>query len=388
MRPAVSNLVALAAGGTGGHMFPAEALARELLDRGVAVALVTDRRGTGFAGLGTAVAVHHVSGAGVTGRSPVQRLGAVARLALGYLQARGALRRLGPQVVVGFGGYASVPTVLAAAHRGIPVVLHEQNAVLGRANRLLARRATVIATSFPTVAAIPAGAAARIRETGNPVRAAIAAATRGPYRPPSPSDPLRLLVTGGSQGAAVFSRLIPAAVAAAPAALRSRLDIVQQARPEDVEQVRNAYAEMGVKATVAAFFEDLPERLARAHLVICRAGASTVAELTRAGRPAVLVPYPSATDDHQTRNAEALEAAGAAWLLAERGLDPASLAERVEALAAKPEALGRAAAAARAIAHDRAAEALAEVVIALLPDNREAPHRGRPDHGERREQAA
>jgi UDP-N-acetylglucosamine--N-acetylmuramyl-(pentapeptide) pyrophosphoryl-undecaprenol N-acetylglucosamine transferase len=394
MSPAVSNPVALAAGGTGGHMFPAEALARELLGRGLSVALITDRRGTGFGGLAAAVPVHRVSGAGVAGRSVLQRIGAVLWLAVGYLQARAVLSRLAPRVIVGFGGYASVPAVLAAAHRGAAVVLHEQNAVLGRANRLLASRATVIATSFPHVAAVPPAAAGRVRETGNPVRAAVAKVAATPYRPPAPGGPVRLLITGGSQGAAVFSRLVPEALALAPEALRRRLEVVQQARPEDLDRVRQRYQELGIKATLSSFFEDLPERLARAHLVVCRAGASTVAELTRAGRPAILVPFPSAIDDHQTRNAQALEANGAAWLLAERGLEPRTLADRLAELAAAPDRLAAAAAAARSIAHDGAAAALAEVVVGLLPGNGEAPNgestgRGRaPDPGAGRERAA
>ena len=360
------HLVLLAAGGTGGHLFPAEALAGELLGRGRRVGLVTDRRGGGFGGRLAEVAVHRISAGAMTGTGLLGRAQGALRLALGLFQARALIARLAPSAVVGFGGYPSVPTVLAAARARLPILLHEQNAVLGRANRLLARRATLIAGAFPGLA-IPGGTP--LVATGNPVRPTIAALAGRPYRAPAPEDTLHLLVLGGSQGARVFSRIVPAAIALLPAVLRTRLVIAQQCRPEDLESVRAAYAGLGIAARLASFFDDVPALLAEAHLVIARAGASTVAELAAIGRPALLVPYPYAADDHQTANAASSAAAGAAWPLAEQTLTAESLAARLAALAEDPAALAAAAAAAAGSARLDAAERLADLVGDLLPDN-------------------
>jgi UDP-N-acetylglucosamine--N-acetylmuramyl-(pentapeptide) pyrophosphoryl-undecaprenol N-acetylglucosamine transferase len=356
--------IALAAGGTGGHMFPAEALAGELLARGHTIALVTDRRGGGFGERLPAVETHRIAAGGLAGTGLVGRAQGVVQLGLGFVQARALIGRLRPAVVVGFGGYASVPAMMAASFAGIPTVLHEQNAVLGRANKLLARRATRIATSFPTVVGVGSD---RATVTGNPVRPGVAALADAVY--PVVIDELRILVVGGSQGARVFSRLIPEAVALLPAQLQRRLTIAQQARPEDLETARANYAKASAKVELAPFFGDMPERLRVAHLVVSRSGASTVAELTAAGRPAVLVPYPFATDDHQTANARALESAGAAWLMPESATTPALLAERMAALAADPEALVRAAAAARGLGRRDAAARLADLVTSLIRGN-------------------
>ena len=358
-------LILLAAGGTGGHLFPAEALAGELLSRGHRVALVTDRRGGGFGERLPAVAVHRISAGQMTGTSVIGRAQGALQLAIGLFQARGLIARLGPAAIVGFGGYPSVPTVLAAVRAGRPVLLHEQNAVLGRANRLLARRATLIAGAFPGLS-IPGGAPLAV--TGNPVRPAVAAQSGQPYRAPASEEPLHVLVLGGSQGARVFSRLVPEAVALLPAALRTRLVLAQQCRPEDLDGVRATYAKLGVAARLASFFEDVPTLLAEAHLVIARAGASTVAELAAIGRPALLVPYPYAADDHQTANAAAAAAAGAAWPMAERTLTAALLAERLAALADEPATLATAAAAAARFGRLDAAARLADLVADLLPN--------------------
>jgi UDP-N-acetylglucosamine--N-acetylmuramyl-(pentapeptide) pyrophosphoryl-undecaprenol N-acetylglucosamine transferase len=367
-RASAARTVALAAGGTGGHMFPAEALAGELLHRGIKVALLTDRRGRSFGdGLGQ-VSIHQIS-AGTLGGGVVDRAQGALRLAIGLFQARGILARLRPGAVVGFGGYPSVPTMLAASRAGRPTVLHEQNAVLGRANRLLAPHAARLAVSFPTVQTFDRIAADRIVFTGNPVRPAIAVVGQSLYPAPAPDGPLELLVLGGSQGARVFGRLLPAAMALLPAALRERIRLVQQCRPENLEAARSAYAGMAQPPELAAFFDDVPVRLARAHLVIARAGASTVAELTAAGRPAILVPYPFATDDHQSANARALDAAGGAWLMAECALTPQSLAERLQALLGDPATLSRAAQAARAAGRPDAAARLADMVMGLLPED-------------------
>jgi UDP-N-acetylglucosamine--N-acetylmuramyl-(pentapeptide) pyrophosphoryl-undecaprenol N-acetylglucosamine transferase len=289
------------------------------------------------------------------------------QLGLGFFQARGLLARLKPAVAVGFGGYASVPTMLAASLSGVPTVLHEQNAVLGRANRLLAKRATRIATSFASVAFISGGDRAVL--TGNPVRPGIAVLADQPYAAPPSGSAIQILVVGGSQGARVFSRLIPEAVALLPAELQRRLRIAQQARAEDLETARANYAPLAAAVELAPFFGDMPERLRAAHLVICRSGASTVAELTAAGRPAILIPYPFATDDHQTANARALDTAGAAWLMPEAQTTPAMLADRLASLAADTERLGRAADVARALGRRDAAARLADLVTSLIRGN-------------------
>jgi UDP-N-acetylglucosamine--N-acetylmuramyl-(pentapeptide) pyrophosphoryl-undecaprenol N-acetylglucosamine transferase len=369
MSAGARKLVVLAAGGTGGHMFPAEALARELSARQCGVALITDRRGSGFGGALPDVETHRIRAGQITGRGLIARIKGLALLALGTVEARALLRRLRPAAAVGFGGYASVPAMLAARGARIPSVIHEQNAVLGRANRLLAPRAGRIATSFASVAAIGEAAGGKIVLTGNPVRPEIAALADTPFRPAEADGPFRILVLGGSQGATVFSRVVPPAIAALPAGLRARLEISQQCRPEDLDEVRRAYDGLGVTVELAAFFDDVAARLAAAHLVICRAGASTVAEVTAAGRGAILVPYPRATDDHQTANARAVEDAGGGWLMPEAGFTSAALAVRLESLLRQPDGVGEAAAKARALGVPDAASRLAELVIDVVAGN-------------------
>jgi UDP-N-acetylglucosamine--N-acetylmuramyl-(pentapeptide) pyrophosphoryl-undecaprenol N-acetylglucosamine transferase len=363
-----SSPILLAAGGTGGHMFPAEALARELLARGRRVALVTDRRGKAFGDALPEVEVFRIHASAPSG-SIVAKLRGVAELALGTLQAQRLVSRLRPAAVVGFGGYPSVPAVLAAQRSRLPTVLHEQNAVLGRANRLLAGNARVIVTSFPAVSQIRPSDAGKLVRAGNPVRPAILAVRGLPYPETTGDGPLSLLVTGGSQGARVFSEVVPAALALLPDALRRRIRLSQQARPEDLEQARAALAAAGIEAEVSSFFKDMPERLAACHLAITRAGASTIAELTVAGRPALLVPYPHAMDDHQTANAQALADAGGAWLLPQGSLTPAVLASRLEALLTMPASLITAAAAARAWGAPDAASRLADAVLEACGGN-------------------
>jgi UDP-N-acetylglucosamine--N-acetylmuramyl-(pentapeptide) pyrophosphoryl-undecaprenol N-acetylglucosamine transferase len=364
-----AKLVALAAGGTGGHMFPAEALAGALVQQGLRVALITDRRGQAFAVAGDAIQVHRIRASGLGDRSLAAKLMGVLELGLGVIDARQVLKRLRPAVVVGFGGYASVPTLAAATHLGLPTVLHEQNAVLGRANRLLAPRVTRIATSFASVAGIKPADRARVVVTGNPVRQAVARLAALAYPAPVIDGTLAILVTGGSQGARVFGRVVPEAVALLPEPARRRLKIVQQCRPEDLDAASQRYQGLGLAAELAPFFADLPERLAQAQLVVCRSGASTVAELTAAGRPAVLVPYPHHSDDHQGANAQALESAGAAWLMRESGFTAEALAARLEPLLTNPARLADMAAKAKTLAHIDAAERLARVVIQLTEAN-------------------
>ncbi|NNG04330.1 MAG: undecaprenyldiphospho-muramoylpentapeptide beta-N-acetylglucosaminyltransferase [Inquilinus sp.] len=356
--------IVLAAGGTGGHIFPAEALARVLIGRGHKVALVTDRRGDAFGDASIAVESHTIRSATV-GAGVIGKLRTVVALVLGTLQARRLLKRLRPAALVGFGGHASAPTVLAASGMGIPVLLHEQNAVLGRTNRLLAKRADRIATAFPSVERLPAGGADRLARTGNPVRAAIAEQAGAPYAPPADKGPVRILVLGGSQGARALSELIPAALADLPEPLRGRLVVTQQCREEDLPAVRAVYRDRRIVHQLDTFFRDVPRLMAEAHLVICRAGASTIAELTAIGRPAILIPFPFAMDDHQTANARALETAGGGWLMPQEALDPAGLGSRIEALLAAPETLAEAAAKARAFGTSAAADRLADAVLDL-----------------------
>ncbi|HEX5453298.1 MAG TPA: undecaprenyldiphospho-muramoylpentapeptide beta-N-acetylglucosaminyltransferase [Stellaceae bacterium] len=356
----------LAAGGTGGHLFPAQALADRLVARGTLVYLATDRRTEGFARSLPSVEIRRIR-AGRFGGGPIRSACGLAEMALGLVQAPFLLRRLAPDAVIGFGGYPSVPTMLAAARLGYPTVIHEQNAVLGRANRLLAPRARRIATGFPETAGLRAGERGRAVHTGNPVRPAIRAVAGSPYQPPAPGRSIELLILGGSQGARIFADVVPPALAALAADLRGALRVSQQARPEDRERVAAQLREGGIAAEVESFFDDVPERLARAQLVVCRSGASTIAELAAAGRPAVLVPYPHAADDHQTANARAFTASGAGWLVPQAGLDAAALTRLLAERLADGAGLAQAAARARAFAPDDAAERLADLVLALIP---------------------
>jgi UDP-N-acetylglucosamine--N-acetylmuramyl-(pentapeptide) pyrophosphoryl-undecaprenol N-acetylglucosamine transferase len=361
----MSALIALAAGGTGGHVFPAEALARELLDRGYRVALVTDRRGQTFGDKLPEVALYRIR-AGRIDAGLMRKVVGFAELALGTLEAGRKLRTLAPVAVVGFGGYPSVPTMLAAARLGLPTVIHEQNAILGRANRLLAPRVKRIATSFAELGGIREGDRARIVETGNPVRPAVAALRGTPYPALVGDGPIHILVIGGSQGARVLSEVVPAAFALLPEPVRRRLRVTQQARAEDIDAVRRGHAASGVAAELATFFTDVPERLARAHLVISRSGASSVAEIAMIGRPAILVPYLQAADDHQTANAKALDRAGGAWIMPQPDFTAKALAARLAGLIAASETLAAAAAAAHRLGRPDAARALADLVSTAI----------------------
>ncbi len=357
----MSGLIVLAAGGTGGHIFPAEALAGELLGRGLKVALVTDKRGQAFGGRLPGVDLHRIR-AGRPGASLLSKILAAAEIALGFIAARKLLRALAPDAAVGFGGYPSVPTMLAASRIGFPTLIHEQNARLGRANRWLAPRVKRIATSFAAVDGLDAAERMRAVETGNPVRAAISAARSTPYAAPN-AGTIELLVIGGSQGAHILSAVVPAALALLPAPLRARIKLAQQARPEDLESVRASHAANGIKAETAAFFADVPARLARAHLVISRAGASSVAEFCAVGRPSILVPFRLAADDHQTANAESLKQAGAAWILSEHDFTPSALAQLLEKLFTQPALLEAAASSAYRHGRPDAARRLADLVL-------------------------
>ncbi|MGH6718558.1 MAG: undecaprenyldiphospho-muramoylpentapeptide beta-N-acetylglucosaminyltransferase, partial [Alphaproteobacteria bacterium] len=331
--------ILLAAGGTAGHVYPAIALAAALGRRGIAYAFVTDRRG-GALDLGAGgVAVHVVRAAPLVGRGLAGRFWGAVDLVMGTLAARRLLRDLAPAAVVGFGGYPSVPPVLAATRLGIPTLIHEQNAVLGRANRLLAARVDGIALAFDPTERLAPAVRGRARLVGNPVRPEITDLAAAPYAPPRNGGPFRVLIVGGSQGARVMADVVPAAIGAVRPGVRERIRVAQQCRPEDVGRLRAAYAGLNVQADCQPFFHDMAVRLGAAHLVIARAGASTVAELAVAGRPAILVPYRFAADDHQTVNARLREAQGGAWAMPEAAFTKDALAARLEALADAPETL-------------------------------------------------
>ena len=305
--------IVLAAGGTGGHVFPAQAVAEELLARGRALALVTDRRGAGYGGALGRVDTYQVHAGTISGRPVVGKMVGLANAAMGFWEARRLLQRLRPAAVVGFGGYPSLPTLLAATRAGVASIIHEQNSVLGRVNRLLAPRVSLIATSYTRTAGLSGAPPARVAVTGNPVRREIRALREQPYAAPMAGGPFNVFVTGGSQGASILGQVVPAALAALPEGLRRAIVLTQQCRKDDIDLVRALYAAAAIEAELGTFFEDLPERLGRAHLVIARSGASTVSELAVAGRPAVLIPYRHAVDAHQSSNARALSEAGGAW---------------------------------------------------------------------------
>jgi UDP-N-acetylglucosamine--N-acetylmuramyl-(pentapeptide) pyrophosphoryl-undecaprenol N-acetylglucosamine transferase len=360
------GLALLSAGGTGGHLFPAEALAGALKRRGIAVELVTDERAERYGKKFPAERIHIIASETVRGRNPVSlaRSGAIMGLALA--RAMLLVRRVRPAVVVGFGGYPTVAPMLAASFLRVPTIIHEQNAVMGRANTFLASRASAIATSFAGVLERAPALRAKATFTGNPVRPAVLAAAGTPYPELAADGLFRLLVFGGSQGARIMSEIVPAAIARLDPGLRVRLLIAQQARGEDLALVREAYARAGISAEVAAFFPDLPARIAAAHLVVGRSGASTVAELAAIGRPAILVPLPHALDQDQSANAAVLEKAGGAIKLAQADFTPERLAAEITGLAAAPQRLAAMAAAARSAGAIDAAERLADLVGEII----------------------
>lgn len=352
----------LVAGGTGGHMFPAQAVAEELLARGTAVHLITDARGRAFWPAALPVAMHELPAGSIFAGGPRARLRAACNILRGVRLTARLMRQTRPDVVMGFGGYPVFAAGIAAWQRGVPLILHEQNAVLGRANRVLARIATQIALSFAETRRLPQGTQTKTILTGNPVRAAFQPFAGAPYIAPELNQPLHLLVLGGSLGARVFGVVLPEALALMPEDLRQRLRITQQCRAEDLASVTATYERLGITHRVAPFLEDVPAQLAAAQLVIARAGASTIAELEAVGRPALLVPYPHAMDDHQTANAENLAARGAAWVIQERELTAAGLAERLQELLLSQEMLSAAAQKAGNAASIEAARRLAGLV--------------------------
>ncbi|TDR94607.1 undecaprenyldiphospho-muramoylpentapeptide beta-N-acetylglucosaminyltransferase [Enterovirga rhinocerotis] len=361
----VGRPVLLAAGGTGGHLFPAEALAVALRGRGVRVFLATDGRVEQIAQTFPAERVVRIPSATPSGGSIVAKAFAALKLGRGVMASLRALRAERPACVVGFGGYPTVPPVFAATILQIPTLIHEQNGVIGRANKFLLPRVSAIATGFADVKGVPDSMASRRHYTGNPIRPAVIEAARTPYAAPVAGGDLRLAVFGGSQGARIMSEIVPPALLSLPPDARARLHVDQQARPEDLEAVRAAYAEAGIAASVEPFFKDLPARMAAAHLVISRSGASTVAELAAIGRPSVLVPLPGALDQDQAANAKTLAEIGAATLVMQPDFTPERVATEIAAHLVDPSSLVRAAASAKGAGITDAAERLADVVLNL-----------------------
>ncbi|MCJ8159189.1 undecaprenyldiphospho-muramoylpentapeptide beta-N-acetylglucosaminyltransferase [Sphingomonas sp. LaA6.9] len=356
----------LAAGGTGGHMIPAHALAAELMERGHRVALITDERGARIPGLFEG-AQTHVLPAGRLAGGPIGWLKAGRSILAGRAMAARLYETFEPSAVIGFGGYPALPALLAATSAKIPTAVHEQNAVLGRVNRLLGGKVDAIVTAYPDVQRLKDGWLHKTHLLGNPVRDEVLSLRDQPFPALSEEGIFRLLVTGGSQGATVLSDVVPEALGLLPLNFRRRLQVTQQCRVEDIDRVRATYADLGIPADLATYLPDLPERLGWAHLVIARAGASTIAELTAAGRPAILVPLPSATDNHQTYNVREMVEAGGARAIQQSAFTPVELAKQMQKLALEPGALANAAKRAWNCGRPNAARDLADLVENLGP---------------------
>lgn len=359
---ATGKLVVLAAGGTGGHLFPAQALAEVLSTRGHIIHLVTDERVRDYGKTFPAAKMHIVPSASLSLSKPLKVPGNVATLLAGIAKARSIFRQHAPAVVAGFGGYPSLPPLWAAIMLRIPAIIHEQNAVLGRANGLLASRVSAVATSFEKTFKLSASAQSKVVFTGNPVRESALNSAGAAFPVLDESSSIRLVVFGGSQGARFFSDVMPETLQLLSPALRHRLSIVQQCRKEDLPRVQKAYDEAGIKSKLAAFFANLPEEIAGCHLAICRSGASSIAELGVIGRPAILVPLPHAIDNDQLKNAESFQAAGAGFIRPQNDITPSNLAAQLEQLLHAPQALKEAAAAAARHGKPDAAQKLADLV--------------------------
>ncbi|MCV6548115.1 MAG: undecaprenyldiphospho-muramoylpentapeptide beta-N-acetylglucosaminyltransferase [Cohaesibacter sp.] len=361
----MEKVIVLTAGGTGGHLFPAQALAHVLIARGWQVHLATDGRAERYGHDFPATSVRIIPSATPSGKNPLTMAKAAVTLAKGFWVARKTLKELKPAALVGFGGYPTVPPMLAASSLGIVTCLHEQNGVIGRANRLLARSAKALAASFPV---LKGGEAFRdiTTLTGNPVRPAVLEAALMDYPLLDSEGPLKLTIFGGSQGARFFSEYMPGVLGRLPEEMRARIKLVQQCRPEDLPKVRVAYRELKLEAEISPFFSDMPERIADSHLVICRSGASSVSELAAIGRPSLLVPLPGSLDQDQKANAQVLADVGGAWIMEQRGLRPNPIADLIEELFSNPDRLIAAAKAAKGQGKPDAAERLADLVEELV----------------------
>lgn len=366
--------ILLAAGGTGGHLFPAEALSHELIARGWDVHLATDSRAKRYAGTFPATALHAIPSATIGSKNPLALARAFWTIWRGAQEAGRVIGKIRPKAVVGFGGYPTLPPLWAATRRNVPTLVHEQNAVMGRANRALAARVTAIAGGFLAASGPNAG---KIIETGNPVRPAVLDAAATPYRASAAGEPFHLLVFGGSQGAQFFSDAIPAAIALLPQELRARLRVTQQARAEDAQRTIAAYEALGIKADISPFFTDMAQRMAQAQLVISRSGASTVSEIATIGRPAMLVPYPHALDHDQAANAAALERAGGAEVCPQSGLSPEMIAQKLAAYMTDASRSAQMAQAARSVGKPNATQLLADLVEAIASGESIAQFKGR-----------
>lgn len=359
---AEKGIFVLAAGGTGGHLFPAQALAEALTRRGHVIHLMTDERVRDYGKSFPAAETHIVPSATLSLSKPLALPGKALRLYGGYRTARAILKRVKPRAVIGFGGYPSFPPILAAARLGIPSCVHDQNAVMGRANRVLSRFADAVASSFPALQGLPAQAEKKLTITGNPVRDIALKEKAAPY----PSfERFNLLVFGGSQGAQFFGEFMPKVFAAMSAEDRAAIRLTQQVRAENMDEVARAYREMGLDCELQAFFMDMPKRIAASHLVICRSGASTIAELGVIGRPAIMVPLPHAIDNDQLRNAESFAAAGAGWVHPQASLEPKAFAQFLTSIRSQQGQLQQAAAAALSHGRPDAAERLADLAERL-----------------------
>lgn len=367
----------LAAGGTGGHMMPASALATELVARGHRVALITDARGSKIPDLCPDMEMVIIPAGRLT-KMPGSWIPGVRAIIKGRAMARAFMRDFQPSAVVGFGGYPAYPALIAAQSLGIPTAVHEQNAVLGRVNRMVAGRVNAIATAYPDIQRLPTHARDKVHLIGNPVRPEIVRLRDMPFPALDADGIFRVLVTGGSQGANILSAVVPEGLSMLPLHFRRRMQVTQQCRPEDIETVRATYAKLGIPADLSTYIPDMPERLSWSHLVIGRAGASTIAELTCAGRPAILVPLPSAMDDHQSFNVSEIVRVGGARALAQSRFTPVELAKQMQKLGLEPEALANAATRARSVGRPNATADLADLVEQLSPTPRMEPlHIGR-----------
>ena len=356
------GIIVLAAGGTGGHLFPAQALAEELTRRGHVIHLMTDERVRDYGTSFPAAKVHVVHSATLTPSRPLKVPGQALALYGGYRRARAILKRVKPRAVVGFGGYPSFPPILAATRLRIPSCVHDQNAVMGRANRVLAKFADAVASSFPELQGLPAGAASKLTITGNPVRDIVLKYKAAPC---PAGEPFHLLVFGGSQGAQFFGAFMPEVFAAMTPEERKTIRLTQQVRPENLSQVNALYGDLGLDCELQPFFMDMPSRIAQSHLVVCRSGASTIAELGVIGRPSVMVPLPHAIDNDQLRNAESFAGAGAGWVQPQAALEPRAFAAFLTQLRSQQGELQRAAAAALGHGRPDAAQRLADLTEKL-----------------------
>ncbi len=368
-KPIKPALIILAAGGTGGHIFPAEAVARILQEKGYRLAFFTDHRQYPNEGVLSSLPTRRLWVTAIAGKGRLRTLLSLIRLLIATLQAMGSLLKHRPKLVVGFGGYASVPTILAAKLLRIRYAIHEQNAILGKANRLVAAGASLIALGFPRAEKIPPKARKIVVWTGNPIRSAIADHAPSPYAPPKNNEKLHVLVTGGSQGASIFSNIIPATLAMMEEEDRARIHLTQQVRPEDLDRVQKTMTMIKVEAELQPFFTDMGKQISKAHLVISRAGAGILSELLAIGRPSILVPYPHAVDDHQAANASRITEAAAAWTIDQSEFTSKWLAERLSNYLNQPEILNLAAKATQTLAKPNAAIRLAEQIETLLKQN-------------------